>query len=288
MPATDDKKLEGPTETGHLLLHLSCGGSQPALYAASIRLAKAYQIPIDALFVEDDALIDAATYSFTREISYFGGRTRVITTERIRTDLQNSASIRRQQLQALAAAHQVSLKYRTTHDRSVRHLVLEASGARFLALAQAHVIAGGGYLFELVEALPELQGFLLTGAQAKHLSGPIVCIVNGREDFNALIAACQSFSKAEQRDLLLVPTNPDPALQRDLQNQMAALDLPHVHLLSPLPASPATLETLLRRSRASLLMLSTSHPLTGSSSRLATLVATICAPVLLLQQTKLT
>jgi hypothetical protein len=271
-------------ETSGVVLQLGCGVPSTAALEAAMLLARTLSGAIEGQFITDTTLVDAASYAFTREITYFGGRTRAIEPQRVLEEMQASAQATRRRLVDIARLYQVELHYRVVERQRATPAPPLGRGTRFLALSQPQTAAAGRRLTETIRAFPDVEGFLIAGAGARRRRGPILLVVRTARELAALHATIGALARANDRGVLILPTDPDPLQVREIIDAARHYALPDARLLPPVAARCAAIESIVARSDASLVALALDHPLATSDVAQSHLAATLSTPLLLLRQ----
>lgn len=285
MRANNHQRGDQEDDGSVVVLELGCGVPNSAAIDAAMLLAKTLASDIEGLFIEDTSLVDAATYSFTREITFFGGRNRSITTERVVAEMQSRAMAMRQRLQDIARAYNVTLRYRILQRTSERTRPVIGRNTRFLALSQPQpqLTASGRLLSDIIEHSPTIEGFLVAGAAARRRKGPILLVVHAADDLAHLQTTVRFLAQTRRCGVLILPTVADPRLMSGIIILLQSAPLPQVRLLAPAGNTAHALENVVSRSDASLLALDLTHPLAAPGRPLMQLAGTLSTPLLLLR-----
>lgn len=182
-------------DRGRVVLRLSPSGhpSDVALEAA-IRVAQAFQSEIESLFVEEQQLIQLASYPFAREISLSGRHVRTLSLPEIERDMRLLATSLMRRVESLAKKAEVPVRSRSVRGESVGALAsacAECGPWNVVALAEPFTPGHGTTLRELFEAVTGTTGIVLAGPRARRTSGPIIVAVEDIERLPGMLRAAE-------------------------------------------------------------------------------------------------
>lgn len=269
-----------------ILLALSSAGSGPSL-EFSARLAVALEIPLEALFIEDEDLLAVAALPFTRETTRLGRVLPIFDPTRLECDFRRDATYLRRLAQRCLAAGSVEWHFRTIRGQTARALAGAAEPGDLLALPRGlGPLTGRGRLSSAVRAALEgdWAALLLLDETLPIPPGPIAVYFDGSLEAVKALALAQRLSRHYERPLNALLPSGSPTetheLQRTLLGMLPAATPVNVIVLQP--ASGRTPLDQLARARAGLLVLA-DRPLSLSGARLDTFLQLCRAPLLLLR-----
>ncbi len=185
-------------DRGRVVLRLSSSG-HPSEFAleAAIRVAQAFQSEIESLFVEEQELIQLASYPFAREISLSGRHVRALSTASIERDMRVVASALMRRVETMARLAEVPVRSRSVRGETVRALATacaECGPWNVVALAEPFTPYHGAALRELFEAVTGTTGIVLVGPRARRTSGPIIAAVEDIDRLPGMLRAAERLS----------------------------------------------------------------------------------------------
>ncbi len=170
---------EASENRGRVVLQLTAGRMNPMAVAAAIRVAQAFQSELESLFVEDEMLVDAASFPFSREVSLSGRASRPLSRSDIEHEMQLIATAVGRQIEAMAHAADVPLRRTVVRDDPVQALsraCTECGPWNVVALAEPLSSRSSGMISKLFDAVPAT-GIVVVGPAAKRVDGPYIVVV---------------------------------------------------------------------------------------------------------------
>jgi hypothetical protein len=216
---------ESGENRGRVVLQL--GSAHPSAIAlqAAVRVARAFQAEIESVFVEDEQLFDCAAYSFVREVSLSGQRSRAVSALEIGEGLRLAAQAARRQVEALARLADVPLRSRVVRDEPLRAMAIacaETGPWNVLALGEPFAGSNAGLLKQLLVEISGTTGVVMVGPRARHVTGPAVIAVEDPASLPALLRAAERLTALDGAHivLLLIAPDEDTLLRMDEQARL--------------------------------------------------------------------
>ena len=179
---------ESGENRGRVVLQLGSAHPSAVALEAAVRVARAFQAEIESVFVEDAQLFDCAAYSFVREVSLSGRRSRTVSAVQMGEGLRLAALAARRQIESLARLADVPLRSRVVRDEPLRAMAIacaETGPWNVLALGEPFAGGNAGLLKQLLIEISGTTGVVMVGPRARRVTGPAVIAV---EDMNSLPA----------------------------------------------------------------------------------------------------
>jgi hypothetical protein len=214
-------------DRGRVVLHVGAERhiAEVAINAA-VRVAQAYQSEIETLVVEDQQLVDFASFSFAHEISLSGRKSRPLSASDMELDLKlQSAALHRR---VATAARKADVR---TYARVVREDPLPALAKacsergpwNVVTLGRALDAEDSAELQELFYGVDGTTGFVVTGANAHRTEGPVIAIIEDLERVPPMLRAAERLASATggEAKLWLVANDADELDWMDGQARLA-------------------------------------------------------------------
>lgn len=177
---------------------LQVGSGQPSETAlrAAIRVAQAFQSEIESLLIENQQLIELASFSFAREISLTGRSSRALTAEGVVHDMQLALAAARRRMEAMARAAEVPLRHHVVRDDPVSALRKACEMCEdWTVLAMTEPLGTLSWsldrLVELIGGLAVPAGILLVGPRTERTTGPVLVALETIERLPRLMHAAE-------------------------------------------------------------------------------------------------
>ncbi|HWB47272.1 MAG TPA: hypothetical protein VG900_17725 [Hyphomicrobiaceae bacterium] len=194
------------------MLHLQSGLPNPVALDAAVRIARAFGSGVEALFIEDEQLIDCAAYGFLRELSFSGRRRGAVSPAGIAHDLRLAAQGAHRQVELLASAADVPLQVRVMRDEPLRALAIacaESGPWNVVAFAEPFDDRAGGLLKQMLQEIAGTTGVVMAGPKARRAVGPIVVAVEDVQQLSGMLMVAQRLAALDSAEIVLLLIAPD-------------------------------------------------------------------------------
>lgn len=245
---------EAGEQRGRVVLQLSSSDPHPVALQAALRIAQAFRSEIESLFVEDQQLIQLASFPFAREVSLSGRRTRALSPETLLHEMHLMAQAVSRRVDALARAADVPCRRRIVRDEPVRALAAacaEHGPWNVIAFADAFHPANREALRQIFELVTGTTGLILVGPEAKRSDGPVVAAVEDMGRMEPMLRSAQRLLREEHEEvtLLLLADDEYKGQWMESQARLALGDTPGINLVAAFDVrgSGAAVTELLRR-----------------------------------------
>jgi hypothetical protein len=203
---------EAAEARGRVVLHLRTTNPNFLAIEAAVRVAQAFQSGIETLFVEDMNLFDMANFSFAREISLTGRKSRPISSDEIEQELRLAFASLQRRIEALARAAEVPIRQRVVRDEPIAALAAtcaECGPWNVVALAEPFATLSSEALRHIFEAVADATGLVLVGPKAKRTTGPVIVAVEDLERLPSMIRAGERLAAVTGGALVILPIADD-------------------------------------------------------------------------------
>lgn len=242
-------------DRGRVVLRLSPSAhpSDVALEAA-VRVAQAFQSEIESLVVEEQQLIELASFPFAREISLSGRQVRALSAADIEHDMRMAAAAFMRRVAELARRAEVPLRARSVRGEPVQALATACADCgpwNVVALAEPFTAARTAALRQLFDAVTGTTGIVLVGPHARRATGPIIAVVEDIERLPGMLRAAERLASAQAAtiQLLMIAETDERARLMEAQARLAIGGRSDTRLASLVLArgAPAVAAETLRR-----------------------------------------
>jgi hypothetical protein len=224
---------------------------------AAFRIAQAFRSEIESLFVEDRQLLDLASFSFAREVSFSGRTTRALSVDGIAREMRLAARAVSRRVAELARQAEVPLRCSIVQDEPVQALAsacTEHGPWNVIAFADSFALGNGEALREILERVSGTTGLILVGPEAKRTDGPVVVAVEDMLHFEPMLRSAMRLLPEEDGEvaLLLVADDPYQGHWMESQARLALGDTQRVRIITGIDTrgSGPVVAEMLRRLRA--------------------------------------
>ncbi len=242
---------------GRVVLQFRSGHPSPVALEAAIRIAQAFQSGIESLFIEDSQLIDLAGFSFAREISLSGRKSRTICSADMERELRLAFAPIRRRIAALARAAEVPVRQRVVRDEPVSALAATCSECgpwNVVAIADPFGTLGSSPLRHLLTSVVDATGLVIVGPKAKRTSGPVVVAVEELDRLPSMLRAAERLSAVTGGEVivLLIADSQERLHLMEGQARLVLGERPDLRfaLVELQPGASAAAAEALRRMRA--------------------------------------
>ena len=216
---------EASEAKGRVVVQACSGRSSPIALEAAVWLARAFQSEIESLFVEDQQLIELASYPFAREISLSGRASRAICCEDMEREFRYASAAFHAELSALARAAEINVRPRVIRDEPVNALSTACAAYgpwNAVALAEPFTSPACPSFKSVFESVRDTTGLLVVGPNAQRTTGPIVIALEQADLLPAMLSAADKLAAVREFEVLVCPI---AALERELAEIDAAARL---------------------------------------------------------------
>jgi len=203
---------EAAEARGRVVLQLSTTNPNFLAIEAAVRVAQAFQSGIETLFVEDMNLFDLANFSFAREISLTGRKSRSISSEEIEQQFRLAFAALQRRIEAMARAVEVPVHQRVVRDDPIAALAstcAECGPWNVVALAEPFGTLSSESLRHIFEAVRDATGLVLVGPKARRTTGPVIVAVEDLERLPSMIRAGERLAAVTGGPLVILPIADD-------------------------------------------------------------------------------
>ncbi|HJU32149.1 MAG TPA: hypothetical protein VJ740_11870 [Hyphomicrobiaceae bacterium] len=203
---------ESGENRGRVVLQLGSAHPSAVALQAAVRVARAFQAEIESVFVEDAQLFDCAAYSFVREVSLSGRRSRTVSALQMSEGLRLAAQAARRQIEALARLSDVPLRSRVVRDEPLRAMAVacaETGPWNVLALGEPFAGGNAALVKQLLIEISGTTGVVMVGPRARHVTGPAVIAVEDMNSLPALLRAAERLTALDGGQIVLLLIAPD-------------------------------------------------------------------------------
>lgn len=245
---------EAGEQRGRVVLQLSSHEPNAFALQAALRIAQAFRSEIESLFVEDYQLAELAGFSFAREVSLCGRRTRTLTPDSMAREMYLAAQAVVRRVEGLARAADVPCRRTIVRDEPIRALAsacAEHGPWNVIAFGDAFNPANREALRQVFEQVTGTTGLVLVGPGAKRTDGPIVAAVEDMGRLEPMLRSAQRLLREEGEEvtLLLIADDAYKGQWMEDQARLALGDTPGVSFVGAFDGhgSGAVIAELLRR-----------------------------------------
>lgn len=194
-------------DRGRVVLQLRSSRPSAIALEAALRIARAFQSEIEGVFVQDEQLIDCASYGFVHEISLTGRQRRALSPDTLARDLDIAAAGARRQVEEAARRAAVPLRCRIVRDEPLRALSIacaETGPWNVVALGDPFTGSHGGAIKQMLLEVAGATGLVLVGPQAQRTTGPAIVAVEDIDHLSMMLKAAERLAALDQDEIILL------------------------------------------------------------------------------------
>lgn len=213
---------------GRVVLQVTSGKSCPIALDAAIRVAQAFHSEIESVFVEDTVLLDAAGFTFAREVSFAGARARALSRDTLARQMQATAAEMHRRMTVLASRADVPLHVTVVRGEPIASLAsaCQAKGPwNVVVLAEPIAPRDRDLIARLFFGIPDTTGLVLVGPMARRSAGRIVGIVEDIEHFDAVLRTSRRMLEVSGEPRLTLLLMAQTEEEADVMDEAARLSL---------------------------------------------------------------
>ncbi len=196
-----------PTPYRRLILQLGQNGSQRAAMRVAADFARRLRLDLHCRFVEDEAVLQLAEFSFVREIRLPTHQWSVLTADRIAEELRHATEQARRLMAEIATATGIPTQFEVVRGDPARCLTGLCSASDIVVLVQPVApLASSSFQFLQLHqaALDAAASVLLLPEQMSRQAGTVVAILAAPHD-PALPVAARIAAETDEALLILLP-----------------------------------------------------------------------------------
>jgi hypothetical protein len=196
---------EAAENNGRVIMHVRLAPPRPAAIAAAVRVAQAFGAAIEAVFIEDEELIDLACFGFVREISRDGRSSAVFGPQVLSGQMASTMSATWRAVSKAAQDAGVAVALRRTRGPWVRALGAAAveCGAWNIVVASDDSALSAIAIRRQVREVPGTTGLVVAGSEAHVDGGTIVLLLERIERLPAMLRAADRLAEILSAPILL-------------------------------------------------------------------------------------
>lgn len=198
---------EAGEQRGRVVLRLGCVEPSRVALEAAIRIAQAFKSEIESLFIEEQAVYDAAQLPFTREVSLSGRRSREVSAESMAREMRHIAEQWTRKVEMLARRAEVPARSSIVRDDPLKAMAdaCRACGPwNVIALADCSLPRSGADIRRIFEQVNDTTGLVFVGPKARTAHGPVIVVVEDAENLEHLVKAGARLIPPESGDVVQV------------------------------------------------------------------------------------
>ena len=279
---------EATEARGRVIVRTTSARASDIAMQAAVQIAQAYRSEIESLYIEDTELIALSRFSFVREISAFGGKSRPLTPGIVVRDLRNQFAGLQRRLEQLASAAQVPIRERFVRDDPLRALAVTCADCgpwNVVVLTEPFGGSSGGDIAQVLDNVEDATGLVLVGPRASRTQGPVVMVLEDIDALSGMIRAGDRLIETSGAPLVLAIIGADGDTSEWIEQQARLAlgnrsDLHLVHLALN-HAEPALAAEAIRRMAPGFVIARSGGLAVPAADDLSPLAAGLECPVLL-------
>lgn len=190
---------------GRVVLQFCTNRPSRIALEAAIRVAQAYNSEIESLFIEDQNLLQLASFPFAREIMLSGGA-RQLSLDGMEREIRYAFNALQREIEQLAAIADVPVHRRVIRDdpvEALRQTCLECGPWNLVALADPFTSSSCASFQKLFDTVTDATGMLVVGQAAKRTSGRIVVMTDETDRLPGMLRVAERLAALDEAEVLV-------------------------------------------------------------------------------------
>lgn len=269
---------------GRVILRMRGGAASPLVLEAAARVARVFHGELRGLFVEDQELLSLAEMPFAREISLTGRRSRPLSIDLVRREMQAASEAMAREFERLTRAARVPAHFEVVRGMMEDALRSAMEEPGILAIGEPLALGGAHVMREALADLSRFAGLVMVGAEARRAKGPVLTVLDPACDVALLVDTAERLAGegAEQVILLIADAGSGEAARIE-RKAREALDETTRYRFERMPvATPRGLNTLAQREACGLVVARLGGPVAGDWLEASRAACALDCPLLLL------
>jgi len=270
---------------GKVVLRMRGGAASPLILEVAARFARTFRGELHGLFVENEELLALAQMPFAREISLTGGRSRTLSLDVVRKEMEAASAAMEHEFERLTRAARIPARFEVVAGAAEGVLRKAMENTGILAIGEPLALAAPNMVAELLSELTGIAGIVVVGCEARRAHGPILTVIDPSSDVAMLVdSAEQIANEGAQEVILLIACAQESEAERLEAEARAALDAgTRYHFERVGAVTPHSLGTLAQRHEGGLVIARIGGPVAESGVHASRFACARDCPLLLLR-----
>jgi hypothetical protein len=192
---------------GRVLLRLGSAAPNRIAVEAALRVARAYQASLESLYIEDQHLLDIAAHEGACEVSLDGRERRPLSAASFMRQFAYAAREAERRIASMARLADIPYHARTLRDTPLHALnraCAESGPWNVITFAEPIQPRDRETLFDLMQDISGVTGFVLVAPSARRAHGPIVMVLEDADRLQQLLRIGERLRAETGEPLLLL------------------------------------------------------------------------------------
>jgi hypothetical protein len=198
---------EAGESRGRVVLQSSSAAPNPAAIEAAIKVARAFQSEIESIFVEDQNLLELASFPFAREISATGRSSRPLSVSDLARDLHHVAIQFHRNIEQLARQSDVPVRRRDMRDEPLKALAracAECGPWNVVAIADPFTSPSFPSVSDFFETIADVTGLVVVGPDARRAKGALIVACEDIDLLPGMLRAADRIAAVDEAQVKVV------------------------------------------------------------------------------------
>lgn len=270
---------------GKVVLRMRGGAASPLILEVATRFARTFRGELHGLFVENEELMALADMPFAREISLTGGRTRALSLDMVRKEMQAASAMMEREFERLTRAAHITARFEVIAGAAEEVLRKAMQDSGILAIGEPLALAAPGMLPKLLAEFTNVTGIVVVGCDARRAHGPILTVIDPSPDIAMLVDTAEQIAgEGDQEVILLIAGAQHSEADRLEAEARAALDTGTRYRFERVDAvTPHSLGALVQHNESGLVIARVGGPVAKSGVQASRFACALDCPLLLLR-----
>lgn len=270
---------------GKIVLRMRGGAASPLILEVATRFARIFHGELHGLFIENEELLALAQMPFAREISLTGTRTRALSLNVVRKEMEAASAAMEREFERLTRAARVPARFEVIRGATEEALRKAMKNTGILAIGEPLALAAPNMFPKLLAELPGIAGIVVVGSRARRARGPILTVIDPSSDVAMLVDSAQRIAgEGAQEVILLIAGAQGGEAERLRAEARSALDAGTRHRFERIGAvTPRALGAMVQRHEGGLVIARIGGPVAGDGIQASRFACALDCPLLLLR-----
>ena len=210
---------------GKVTLRMRGGAPSPLILKVAEHVARSFRGELHGVFLEHEELLAVAAMPFAREISLNGRRTRTLSPEAVRKEMEAASTAMARKFASLAKSASIP-----AHFKVIRGATLDALGdamenTGILAIGEPLALPAPDIFPDLLSDLANFTGVVVVGCEACRIDGSILAVIDPAADVANVVDTAEQLAAERGEEVILLITGAEGDASERLETKArAALD----------------------------------------------------------------
>lgn len=270
---------------GKVVLRMSGGSASPLILEVATRVARTFRGELRGLFIENEELLALAGLPFATEISLAGHRSRSLSLDVVRQEMDAASAAMEREFERLKQAARIPAHFEVIQGTAEEALQRVLQDTGILAIGEPLALATPDMFAKLVQEPTSLSGLVVVGCEARRARGPVLTVIDPACDVALLVDTAERIAGEEGEQVVIIVAAGDDAEAKRLESEArAAIDAGTRYRFERIASvAPQSLAALVDSHQAGLVIACVGGPVAEGGGGASRFACAIDCPLFLLR-----